>query len=118
MAKAPTPGKTRPKDTRGLVVGFGGEEWVLHSDAITPKDLADLRRATALTSVDVFTAVSEGNVQLDIAGALVFLARRQCEGKWINFDAATLGLTMGSEFHIGVEPASDPASEDVDSPEA
>lgn len=117
MAKAPIPGKTRPKATQpGLVVSFGGDEWVLHPDAITPKDLADLRRATGLKSTDVFQAMADGDIPLDVFGALVFLARRQTEGKWINFDAATAGLTLGSECTI--EPEPDEPEPDDQSPEA
>lgn len=97
-----------------LAVGFDGGEWVLETDAITPKDLADLRRATGLTSTDVFQSMAEGNLPLDTFSALVFLARRQTEGKWVTYQHATEGLTLGSTCSI--EAVAD--EPEVDSPEA
>lgn len=119
-ARAPRVGTTpnakkKPAGPAPLAVGFDGDEWILHTDAITPKDLSDLRRATGLTSTEVFQSMAEGNIPLDAFGALVFLARRQTEGKWVNYAHATDGLTLGSECTLGAVP--DDAPED-DSPEA
>jgi hypothetical protein len=112
-----TPNSVKPKPAKvpAILVGFDGEEWRLQTDAITPKDLSDLRRATGLTSTDVFQAMANGDLPLDAFGALVFLARRQTEGKWVTHAHATDGLTLGSECTLGAEPADTP---EADSPEA
>jgi len=116
QARAPrvgtTPNAKKPAKQPGLVVGYDGAEWVLHTDAITPKDLSDLRRATALTATTLFQAVADGDTTLDVFGGLVFLARRQCEGKWINFEAATAGLTLGSDCTMRADADDEPDEEE------
>lgn len=116
VGTTPNAKKQKPKvsEQRPLAVGFDGEEWILETDAITPKDLSDMRRATGLTSTDVFQAMADGNIPLDAFGALVFLARRQTEGKWVTHAHAVEGLTLGSECTI--EAVTD--DEGPDSPEA
>lgn len=120
QARAPrvgsTPSAVKTKAQPGLVVGVDGETWTMRTDAITSKDLSDLRRATGLTSSDVFSAVAAGDIPLDVFGALVFLARRQTEGRWVNYVIATEGLTLGSDYTLEVE--ADDTPEDPDSPEA
>lgn len=100
VGTTPNAKKQKPSKQPGLLVGFDGDEWLFHTDAINPKDAADMRRATGLTTTDVFQAVADGNIPIDVFGALVFLARRQADGRWINFAGATEGLTIGSDCTI------------------
>lgn len=110
MAKAPKPGTTpnarAKKQGAGLIVGYGGNRWVFRPDGVSPKDVADLRRACGFGPRDVIEALqSGGGLELDQAGALVFLARRQCEGRWVTWDHATEGLTYATPLELEPEPA-------------
>lgn len=115
QARAPRVGTTpnaskKKSNAQGLVVGFDGQEWTMYTDAISPKDVVDMRRATGLTTNDVFQSIMSKQVPLDVMAALVFLARRQSEGSWISFDVATDGLTLGSDCKLEPEEA-DPTGE-------
>lgn len=121
MAKtrAPRPGSTpsaRQNKGGGLLVGFNGSKWLFRADAVTPKDVADLRRATGFGPREIMATLAEGGgIDIDQAGGLIFLARRQCEGRWVTFEAAVDGLTYNSDLELEPEPAR--VDEDTDSPE-
>ena len=99
------------------MVGFDGRTWALRVSEVTPRDVADLRKASGLSLRAVMAAAADGDLDLDIGAALVFLARRQSGEPRITFDAAIDGLTYGSEFTWGLD-GDDQDEVDDDSPEA
>lgn len=114
---------TRPAQANARTIfdiGFGDYNWTWEPDATTPMDGAELRVATGLGMSDVFAGIQAAarrrkRLDIDIAGAVVFLARRQVT-PGISFEDATSALTYGSVIRYGVHPAGD-GTED-DSPEA
>lgn len=115
MAKAPRPGaSTRAQAAEAvLTVGFGDRTWTLRLDAITPRDVGDLRQALGFGTREVFSALAENLLDLDIASALVFLARRQHTPR-ISYAQAVDGFTYTTGFTYGL--AGD-IEDDEDSPE-
>ena len=111
MAKAPPVQRRADKPLR---VGYDGRSWLLRFSEVTPRDVADLRKSTGMSVQGVVAAASGGDLDLDIAAALIFLARRQSGEPRITFDAAIDGLSYDSEFTWGL----DDDGEDDDSPEA
>lgn len=103
MAKAPTPGSTRPDAPKPMFeFGFGDRRWHFRLTEVTPRDSADVRAAVGMGAKDLFAALVADSLDIDIAAGLVFLARRQSENPRIPFDAAVDGLTYSTPFHWGV----------------
>jgi len=127
MAKAPTPGRytspaAKPKVAPDMYIGWDGDEWGFSHNEITPQDAADLDRRTGMGPRALMATFAEhpDEVDLHTAAGLIFLARRQTEGRWVTWAHATDGLTYDSA--ITMRPADDATAmegqEDDDSPEA
>lgn len=95
-------------------VGFAGQLWDFDINEVAPKDVADLRRETGLRMADILS-VDLATVDLDIAAALIFLARRQSDSRLIKFDAAVAGFTYGTPLEL---VAAAPDEDGDDHPEA
>jgi hypothetical protein len=114
MAKAPTPGRGRSETS--IRIGYDGREWAFSASEIAPRDVADLRRETGLAALQALKMFRTGDGDLDTAGAVIFLARRQSESRSITFDDATVGLGYDSEVTVHVDGQVD--DEDDSHPEA
>lgn len=115
MAKAPTPGLHSQATTPSFNIGYSGRSWSFNIGEVAPLDVADLRRATGLTMRDVLSS-DLSSIDLDIAAALIFLARRQSENRRIRFDDAVVGFTYGTPLEF--EAVDDSAEDGDDHPEA
>lgn len=130
MAKAPTPGRYTPPGAKDkstapqLFVGFDGEEWGFRYLEITPQDAADLDKRAGMGPRALMSTFAEhpNEVDLHTAAGLIFLARRQTEGRWVTWAQATDGLSYDSAITIrnadDVTTAESESETEDDSPEA
>ena len=103
MAKAPTPGRytppaAKPKAAPDMYVGWDGDEWGFRYSEVTPQDAADLAKRTGMGPRALMATFAEhpDEVDLHTAAGLIFLARRQTEGRWATWAHATDGLSYDS----------------------
>lgn len=103
MAKAPTPGRYTPptakvKGTPEIYIDWDGDEWGFSYNEITPQDAADLAKRTGMGPRVLMAMFGENPYEIDLhtAAGLIFLARRQSEGRWVTWAHATDGLSYDS----------------------
>lgn len=114
MAEAPDPrrnARAKARDAEAaaptvLTFGFGEHRWALRSSMVSPRDVADMKKAVHHDLTVLFKRLKDDTLEIDHAAGLVFLARRQATPT-ISFDEATAGMSLESEIHIGTGLVSD-----------
>ena len=115
MATAPRPGAARRKEAENasITVKVDDAAYTMRMAEISARDTGDLRRATGMSVAEVMVCAQE-SPDLDVAAALIWLARRQNGEPKLPYDDVAGDLTYGSDFDL----EEDSEADDEDSPEA
>jgi hypothetical protein len=105
----------------GIRVTYEGTAYEIHFGELSGLDVRELRKQTGYTTFGLLNTVFDGNVDIDVLAAIVWLARRMA-GETLAYDVVAGGMKWGAadksiEFMEAV-PDAPPVVTDVVSGEA
>jgi hypothetical protein len=99
VARAPKPGS--PKPEHDVVILVDGERYPFTIKDMTALDVGALRRATNMTSTELFAAAAKPESRdIDVVAALVWLSRRQNGEPNLSYIDGVTGITHGTEMRF------------------